>query len=258
MIDLSQIVKAYPEYLHDEREFLLREYLQYEILAILFTSKFAHRYTFLGGTCLRICYGTDRFSEDLDFDNQDITVSEFEETARIIQRQLELRGFRVELRLAFKGAYHCSIKFPGLLYGYELSGHREAKLFIKMDTEKQQYHYHRELIPINLAGIGTEVPAVPLSLLASQKVAAIVGRKRPKGRDFYDLAWCLARTTPDYGYLDERFRVSSATQLRNFLQRTIEAFDFDLLAEDVRPFLFHLEDVEAIRAFPTYWRSVEL
>ena len=258
MIDLSQIVKAYPEYLHDEREFLLREYLQYEILAILFTSKFAHRYTFLGDTCLRICYGTDRFSEDLDFDNQDITVSEFEETARIIQRQLELRGFRVELRLAFKGAYHCSIKFPGLLYGYELSGHREAKLFIKMDTEKQHYHYHRELFPINLVGIGTEVPAVPLSLLASQKVAAIVGRKRPKGRDFYDLAWCLERTTPDYGYLDECFRVSSATQLRTFLQQKIAAFDFDLLAEDVRPSLFHLKDVEAVRHFSAYWQSVAL
>ncbi|MGB3801491.1 MAG: nucleotidyl transferase AbiEii/AbiGii toxin family protein, partial [Lewinella sp.] len=106
MIELTQIMRAYPEFLHDEREFLLREYLQYEILTIIFTSKFAHRYTFLGGTCLRICYGTDRFSEDLDFDNQDLTVAEFEETARIIQRQMELRGFRIELKFAYKGAYH--------------------------------------------------------------------------------------------------------------------------------------------------------
>ena len=240
------------------KQFLLREYLQYEILTIIFTSKFAHRYTFLGGTCLRICYGTERFSEDLDFDNQDLTVAEFEETARIIKRQMELRGFRIELKFAYKGAYHCSIKFPGLLYGYELSGHREAKLFIKMDTEKQQYHYHRELVPIDLVGIGTEVPAVPLSLLASQKIAAIVGRKRPKGRDFYDLAWCLERTIPDYGYLDRRFQVSNADQLRRFVRHKIAEFDFDHLAEDVRPFLFHLSDVEAIREFPTYWEKVVL
>ncbi|MGB3800192.1 MAG: nucleotidyl transferase AbiEii/AbiGii toxin family protein, partial [Lewinella sp.] len=145
-----------------------------------------------------------------------------------------------------------------LLYGYELSGHREAKLFIKMDTEKQQFHYNRELIPINLVGIGTEVPAVPLSLLASQKIAAIVGRKRPKGRDFYDLAWCLERTAPDYGYLDDRFRVSNESQLRKFLQGTIADFDFDLLAEDVRPFLFHQRDIDAIRTFPTYWQNVAL
>ncbi|WP_116107807.1 nucleotidyl transferase AbiEii/AbiGii toxin family protein [Lewinella sp. IMCC34191] len=258
MIDLNHFLKAYPEELHIRKHFLIREYLQYEILTILFTSKFAHRYTFLGGTCLRICYGTERFSEGLDFDNQDLTVAEFEETARIIKRQMELRGFRIELKFAYEGSYHCSIKFPGLLYGYELSGHREAKLFIKMDTEKQQFHYNRELIPINLVGIGTEVPAVPLSLLASQKIAAIVGRERPKGRDFYDLAWCLERTAPDYGYLDERFRVSNESQLRKFLQRTIADFDFDLLAEDVRPFLCHQRDVDAIRNFPAYWRTVDL
>lgn len=253
MLDMPQIQKAYPEYLHPKKQFLLREYLQYEILKIIFTCKYAHKYTFLGGTCLRIGYNTDRFSEDLDFDNEGLDKAEFEETAAIIKRQLYLLGFDVELRYAYKGAYHCSIKFPGILYNYKISGHKEAKLLIKLDTEKQHYSYKRALLPIDKFGIQTEILAVPLPLLGSQKIAAIMGRKRPKGRDFYDLRWILARTGVDYGYLRERFGVTTPVQLQQLVGERIAPFDFDQLADDVRPFLFKLEDVEWVRTFPKFW-----
>lgn len=258
MLDIPQILKGFPEELHAKKQFLLREYLQYEILTILFTSKFAHRYTFLGGTCLRICYGTDRFSEDLDFDNVGLDRAEFEETARIIKRQMYLRGFDIELTYAYKGAYHCNIKFPGILYNYRISGHQEAKLLIKMDTEKQHYNYTRELIKIDKFGLQTEVPAVPRALLASQKIAAIMGRKRPKGRDFYDLTWLLRQTTPDYGYLDDRFGVTDAGGLRQLVNDRIAPFDFAALGLDVQPFLFKLKDVETVTGFAGFWAGVAL
>ncbi|MCP9236672.1 nucleotidyl transferase AbiEii/AbiGii toxin family protein [Lewinella sp. JB7] len=258
MIEMEQILRYYPESLHTEKEFLLREYLQHEILGILFTCKYAHKYTFLGGTCLRLCYGTERFSEDLDFDNVGLDRGEFEETARMIKRQMELRGFKMELRYAYKGAYHCSIKFPGLLYDYNLSGHREAKLLIKLDTEKQHFEYERSLLPLDRFGIRTEVPAVPLDLLGSQKIAAILGRKRPKGRDFYDLRWILHRSGLNYGYLDLRFGVSTPEALRQLVADRTAPFDFDLLAADVRPFLFREEDIEGVRRFPEFWQSVPL
>jgi predicted nucleotidyltransferase component of viral defense system len=53
---------------------MIREYLQYKILEILFDSPYSTGFCFLGGTCLRIVHGNRRFSEDLDFDN--ITMSE--------------------------------------------------------------------------------------------------------------------------------------------------------------------------------------
>ena len=46
----------------------LVEYLQSEILSILYNSKYGRHLSFLGGTCLRFVYGIERFSEDLDFD----------------------------------------------------------------------------------------------------------------------------------------------------------------------------------------------
>ena len=253
MLDMPQIQKEFPEFLHAKKLFLLREYLQYELLKIIFQSKYAHKYTFLGGTCLRIGYNTERFSEDLDFDNVGLDQAEFEETAKIIKRQMYLLGFDIELRYAYKGAYHCNVKFPGILYNYAISGHKEAKLLIKMDTEKQHYDYQRELIKIDKFGIQEEILAVPLSLLASQKIAAIMGRKRPKGRDFYDLHWILQRTTPDYGYLKDRFNVTSGPQLKRLLTERIAPFDFNQLADDVQPFLFRLADVETVRNFPTFW-----
>ncbi|MEO0733514.1 MAG: nucleotidyl transferase AbiEii/AbiGii toxin family protein [Bacteroidota bacterium] len=128
MMDLKTIQSFYPVELQREKMFLLREYLQYEILKLLFEGKYAHKYTFLGGTCLRICYGTNRFSEDLDFDNVGLTEIEFEETAALIKTGLELLGYTVAIKFTYKGAFHCHIKFPSLLYHYDLSGHKDAKL----------------------------------------------------------------------------------------------------------------------------------
>jgi predicted nucleotidyltransferase component of viral defense system len=78
MLSFAQIQQFYPPQLHSFGSFLLREYLQYKILALIFNSDFATKFAFLGGTCLRIVHQTNRFSEDLDFSaNQSaITIDE--------------------------------------------------------------------------------------------------------------------------------------------------------------------------------------
>lgn len=259
MMDLNQIEQWFPEEQRHRGIDMLREYLQYEVLRILFDSKYGHLFTFLGGTCLRIAYSTDRFSEDLDFDNEGLKTEDFEACMLIIQRGLELLGYTVKIRFAYKGAYHCKITFPSLLYHYELSPHKEAKLMIKLDTEKQHFSYERKLVTLNKFGVDSEILVTPLPLLASQKVAAIMGRKRPKGRDFYDLHWILQQgTRPDYDYLNNRFEVTNPRMLRQLVASRIENFDFSQLAEDVRFFLFQAEDAENVRNFPTFWQTVRL
>jgi len=258
MLALKEIKKWFPEELHEEDTFLLREYLQYEILKILFTSKYGHRFTFLGGTCLRIGYGAERLSEYLDFDNDDLTTEEFEDVAAIIKRGLELLGYRVVLKFVYKGAYHCNIKFPALLFDYKLSGHKEAKLLIKMDTEKQHYNYERKIYFLNKFGVQADIRITPIELLASQKIAAIMGRKRAKGRDFYDLTFILRQGKPDYGYLTERFEVATPDALRSMVQEKIDTLDFDQLTKDVSPFLFRREDLASVQEFPDFWSKVAL
>jgi hypothetical protein len=48
---------------------ILREYLQFKILQVLFESDHAAQLSFLGGTALRIVYDNTRFSDDTDLDN---------------------------------------------------------------------------------------------------------------------------------------------------------------------------------------------
>ena len=62
MLSLKEIKTFYPESLRPFERFILREYLQYKILEIIFESPFANKLAFLGGTCLRIIYDNSRFS----------------------------------------------------------------------------------------------------------------------------------------------------------------------------------------------------
>lgn len=258
MIPLGQIQEAYDPHLQNRGEDLLREYLQYEILKLIFEGKYAHKYTFLGGTCIRLCYHSQRFSEDLDFDNEGLTQEEFEATAADVKLGLERLGFDVEISFTYKGAFHCKVRFPALLHLYQLSPHKEARLLIKLDTEKQHFNYQRTLIPIDKFGVRTDVLATPLHLLASQKIAAIMGRKQFKGRDFYDLRFILKSTTPDYGYLNERFEISRPEELRRMIRERIDGLDFKMMAADVQDFLFETEDLEMVMTFPEYWEQVNL
>lgn len=259
MMALEEIKKAFPVFLHDRGPFLLREYLQYEILKIIFESKQAMAYTFLGGTCLRLVYGTDRFSEDLDFDNVGLTAADFEETGHAVQRGLELLGYQTTIKFTHQDAFHCKVTFPGILYDYGLSGHKEARIFIKLDTEKQDYAYQRDLVRIQKFGVDADIFVTPPNLLTSQKIAAVLGRKRPKGRDLYDLRWLLTQGhLPDYGYLKLRFDLADPATLRAHVQQHLAHFDFEQLTLDVAPFLFRKESHDEVRTFPDFWRRVKL
>lgn len=257
-MSFDQITTYFDASLHDRGEAMLREYLQHEILKFIFEGKYAHKYTFLGGTCLRIAYGTERFSEDLDFDNVGLTQSEFEETAAVVKKELELRGFEVGIKFAYKGAFHCRVRFPRLLHIYGLNPHKEARMLIKLDTEKQHYEYERQIIALDCFGIQTDMRVVPLELLGSQKVAAILGRKRAKGRDFYDIHHVLNHTRLDYGYLKKHLKINNAEELRMRVMTHIEHFDFSLLADDVSNFLLNPDERVIVENFLAYWQSVPL
>jgi predicted nucleotidyltransferase component of viral defense system len=77
MLELQEIKRFYPDNLHRFDRFLLKEYLQYKILEIVFSSIYASKICFIGGTCLRIVHQNLRFSEDLDFDNFNLSFEAF-------------------------------------------------------------------------------------------------------------------------------------------------------------------------------------
>jgi len=139
MLSLAEIEKYYPENIRAFKRNILREYLQYKILQIIFNSKYANKLSFLGGTALRIVSDNARFSEDLDFDNFGLKEKEFDEISQLVKKHLELEGYEVEVRNIFKDAYRCYVRIPKLLFDSGLSGYEEEKILIQLDTAPQQY-----------------------------------------------------------------------------------------------------------------------
>ncbi|MCU0652962.1 MAG: nucleotidyl transferase AbiEii/AbiGii toxin family protein [Candidatus Pacebacteria bacterium] len=258
MLSLTNIEKYYPE---NERPFgrnILREYLQYKILEIIFNSEIGRSLAFLGGTALRILYGNNRFSEDLDFDNFGLGEEQFTGIADEIKKGLGSQGYKVEIKNVFKGAYRSCIKMPDVLFDNELSDLRQEKIMIQIDTASHDFAYERDLKIINKFDVFTQIYTTPIDVLLSQKIYAALNRSRAKGRDFFDIVFLLPQTKPDYGYLQAKLGIKNGGELKDALISKTADFDFDELAKDVEPFLINVADAKKIKMFIPYIKSLEL
>ncbi|NJM25913.1 MAG: nucleotidyl transferase AbiEii/AbiGii toxin family protein [Bacteroidia bacterium] len=260
MLSLKEILPYYPESLHAFKQFMLREYLQYKILQILFDRpENATRLCFLGGTSLRIVHGNQRFSEDLDFDNTGLTEKAFESLSDQIKDELQREGYNVEITKVIRGAYHCHIKFPGLLFAEGLSGQQAQKILIQLDTEPQDYDFKPEMHILNKFDVFTEIPVAALSLTLAQKFWAVLNRKRSKGRDFFDVAFLLSKKIiPDYDYLDLKAKIRDAKALKEKVLARCANLDMKEMADDVAPFLFNSKDTKNIVLFEKLINQTEL
>jgi predicted nucleotidyltransferase component of viral defense system len=258
MLDLQQIKEQYPEQLQGYERAIVREYLQYKILQAIFESNQASQLSFLGGTALRIIHGNNRFSEDIDLDNFGLSWQAFGDVIQKVKQLLVLEGFQVEISMVAKGAFHCDLKFPELLYKQGLSPYQQERILIQVDTIAQGYDYQPEIRIINKFDVFTEVRVTPLNILLSQKIHTAVNRKRPKGRDFYDITFLFGRAKPDFGYIEQKMGVDSPERLRQEFLLKIEEYDFEALAADVAPFLISKDQVKRVIKFKEFLSQVEM
>ncbi len=258
MLEFDQIKDQYPEHLQGFERAILREYLQCKILQAVFESNQACRLSFLGGTALRLFYGNQRFSEEIDLDNFGLDWDMFGSVIKKVQRFLSLEGFDVEVRQIKKAAYHLYLKFPELLYQQGLSPFKEEKVLIQVDTFAQGYDYEPAIKILNKFDVFTEIRVTPISLLLSQKIVTAINRKRPKGRDFYDITFLFARTKPEFNYLYKKMGIRSSSQIKVIVDEKISHFDFDDLAKDVAPFLINKKEVLRVQKFKDFWDQVDL
>lgn len=259
MLTLPEIRPFYPASLHHQGRFMLREYLQHKILQIVFDSQFADKLVFLGGTCLRIVHGNQRFSEDLDFDNFQIAPEAFEEIAAMITRELSREGYTVEMKTVYKGAYHCYIRFPALLYQEGMSGFPEEKILIQLDTEPQHFAFTPDRFVLNRFDVFTQIFTTPKDLLLAQKFFTVLNRVRNKGRDFFDIVFLLSLIDqPNYDYLSFKAGITTAQQLKEKILAHCETINMKEMATDVQPFLFNTGDTRKVELFTTYLEQFPL
>lgn len=259
MVNIDSLLRFFPEQVHRNRQFILREYLQYKILEIMFGSDFGEKFSFLGGTCLRIVHDNTRFSEDLDFDNFNLSAEDFDQCATVIQKGLQREGFEVEMRNINAGAYHCYLRFPNLLFEQGLSGHRQEKILISLDTEPQGFEFKPDVYFLQKFGIVSSIYTTPPDLLLSQKFNAICNRKRAKGRDFFDVVFLLGMGyKPNYAYLEAKLNLQNPAALRERILEVCSHLDFKALALDVQPFLFDSREDRKVQEFIAFFRQANL
>ncbi len=241
----------------------LREIMQSLALLGLWRAKFFEHAAFYGGTSLRILYGSDRYSEDLDFSLlEPSTVFDFSVYASALQNELKAFGFDVSfevrhknIRTAVESAFLKGNTYKQLIVIKApeeiLSGiNRQSIIKVKLEVDTEPPMDFNTEMKYVFSPVQFAVRTYTLPSMFAGKIHAMLFRKwksRVKGRDWYDFAW-YASYYPvlNLAHLEERMRQSgdytdivrlSKDRLMEFIEKAIVAVDIDQARKEVAPFV---------------------
>lgn len=241
----------------------LREVMQEIALLGLWRGKLFEKAAFYGGTALRVLYGLDRFSEDLDFSLRD-RVKDFDlgEYGESLKRELDSFGFTVEIesrkkriQTAVQSAFlKADTRAQMITVGFERSlvqkvpRNQLIKIRFEVDTDPPQ-GFSTEMRYL-LRPVPFAVRTFSLPDLFAGKMHAVLRREwksRSKGRDWYDLVWFAAYHPELHLFLlEQRMRQAghwegpaplTEADLRNLLALRIGRVDIGQIRQEVEPFV---------------------
>ena len=193
-----------------EQDNVLQEIMQHFVLAGLSRSGFFSPAAFHGGTCLRILYGTSRFSEDLDFllraPAPGFAWGKYLEEVR---DDCLAQGIRFEVQdrpasdAAVRKAFLKTDSIGQVLeldLPYQRQRARKVRIKLEVDTNPpagSAFETHYITFPVTSA-ISTQTLTSGFAL----KSHALLCREYAKGRDWYDFLWYVSRkVAPEFGLL---------------------------------------------------------
>ena len=260
---LTEMLARYQTESPTDRKNAVKEVMQEIVLCGLSRAGFFQKAAFYGGTALRVFYGLDRFSEDLDFSllspDPDFTLSDYIPTLR---REAAAYGLNVEIAekektkdSAIRSAFvkgntreHMLIfyKSPTAVGG--VSGNEAIKIKFEVDTHPPagagiEHRYRLLPAPYELA-------LYDMPSLFAGKVHAVICRawkNRVKGRDLYEYVFYLSRSASlNTEHLKARLVQSgvwesevpfSLADAKRLLCDRFATIDYAQAREDVRPFI---------------------
>ncbi len=241
----------------------LREIIQEVALLGLWRAKFFEHAAFYGGTALRILYGLNRFSEDLDFSllepSPDFNLARYMAS---LEEELLAFGFNVRIEMVDKAVdsavqsvflkentrNELLVIEAGTEFTGQVAAGQALKVKIEVDTDpppgfSTSTRYLLQPIPF-------AVRSYSLPDLFAGKMHAILFRKwknRVKGRDWYDLVWYAANHPRlNLGHLEQRMRQTrlwsgeqslSPVAFTDLLFGAIDRLDVNQARKDVAPFV---------------------
>lgn len=260
---IEQMLKSYRvENIYDRKN-AMKEIMQEIVLCGLFRAGFFKRAAFYGGTALRIFYGLDRFSEDLDF-SLETTDLEFDLASYFPVLEKEVKAFGLSVEIQEKGKSKESTIRSAFLKGNS----REHLLLFYADKKAVGSVAKNEVVKIKfevdvnppafatfehkyrLLPVPYEVQLYDMPSLFAGKIHAVICRawqSRIKGRDLYDYIFYLSRGAEfnqkhlrerliDSGYISANADCSLA-EIKKILLDRFDSIDFAQARRDVEPFI---------------------
>ncbi|MGN1344687.1 MAG: nucleotidyl transferase AbiEii/AbiGii toxin family protein [Traorella sp.] len=265
---IQQMLEKYEIKNIEDKKNAMKEIMQELVLCGLSRAGFFKKAAFYGGTALRIFYGLDRFSEDLDFS---LMVSDpnfkLEEYFPILTKEISSYGLNVSIQTKeksidshIKSAFlkgdtkeHMLLFYPdekitGISHGELI----KIKFEIDIDPPKYATYEHRyQLLPAPY-----EINLYDSSSLFAGKLHAVICRgwkSRVKGRDLYDLVFYISRGVPvNLKHLKERLIqtniIDKDTELtlddvKKMLYQKFDSIDFEEAKKDVIPFIKNIDSL---------------
>ena len=256
---IKNILNKYSDRDVTYRRNILKEYLQENILYIIYRSGLFDELIFEGGTALRFLFDLKRFSEDLDFSlsGESFKVVNF---SKRVKYELESMNYEVEVKNSGSGSVkRSSFRFPGLLHSYELSKEKSQKVSVLVEIDSNPPEGGQTEVSIISRQYIFRVRHYSLPSLMAKKISAIIARNFNKGRDFYDFLWYLSRNIkPDFELLNNAIRQIkrdfpklNEKNWKSELMVLLEDVDFKRIRNDVSNFLENREEAEMLE-FQTF------
>lgn len=235
------------------------EVMQQIALAGLYRSNFFDKAAFYGGTCLRIFYGLQRFSEDMDFsllqsdenfalENYfDSIIAEFKALGKEIVINKKAKTAQTNIESAF-------LKENTKIYDLRFTAEKQIKIKIEVDTQPPP-NFSTEYKPL-LLPFSFMTRCYSLPDLYAGKMHAFLFRNwknRVKGRDWYDFEFYIRNNTSlNLNHLNRRIeQINNLNRseltpemLKKILKERIENTNIETVKNDVRPFLKNLQEIE--------------
>jgi predicted nucleotidyltransferase component of viral defense system len=260
---VKHMLEKYPCHSQQDYTNALKEIFQEIALLGLWRAKFFEKAAFYGGSALRILYGLNRFSEDLDFSllAEDKNFS-LEPYNKAVTRELLAFGFeasvdtkvkakKTDIESAFIKA-NAKKQFIAIETPLNIINdvHRMQTIKIKMEVDTTPPGLFNTETKFLLQPIPFSVKSFTPTCLFSGKIHALLCRPwihRVKGRDWYDFIWFISRNiSVNLPHLQQRLEQSGAQEegepfskdiLLELLKTTIQRTDFDKAKADISPFI---------------------
>ena len=259
---LEQMLRSYEPQTSIDKKNAIKEILQEIVLCGLSRAGFFKHAAFYGGTALRIFYGLDRFSEDLDFSLMAPESFDLGEYLPSVEKEIRSYGlnFKAEERQktvdsAVQSAFlkgntkeHILLFYADDRLARSITPGELIKIKFEIDTNPPPFagfdHKYR-LLPSPY-----EICLYDLPSLFAGKTHAVLcraWRNRIKGRDLYDYVFYRSMNTPiNLKHLEARLRQSgfaeteeplSTDRLKDLLRSRFSTIDYEQAKQDVLPFI---------------------